>query len=75
MRGVFLDLESLDRGTQVQIWVRRAKTDVEFIYVGLGCRTADEGSRPIKINWRLYDAIPPEQYIALGGGSEESEGR
>ena len=62
-------LRALDDGRQVHVWLRRVKTDVEFVYAGMACVVEDEGEKPIRITWRLYDALPSEVYLGLGGRS------
>jgi hypothetical protein len=60
-------LRALDNGLQIHLWLRRVKTDVEFVYAGMACAVDDEGEKPIRITWRLYDPLPGDVYLGLGG--------
>ena len=60
-------LGAMDNGTQVHIWLRKRKTDAEFVYAGMGHFVDDKDEKPIQITWRLYDALPQELYVSLRG--------
>ncbi len=52
-------LGSPHNGTEIHLWIRARKTDVEFTYCGIGVPAADSGDAPIAITWRLLDPLPP----------------
>jgi superfamily II DNA or RNA helicase/diadenosine tetraphosphate (Ap4A) HIT family hydrolase/HKD family nuclease len=59
-------LDALDTGTSVHLWVRRRKTDVAFIYLGLVVPTSHQGDRPMSVRFRLLTTVSYEVSRTIG---------
>ena len=53
-------LDALETGTQIHLWVRRRKTDVAFIYLGLILPLSHDGDRPMSVKFRLMTPLDRE---------------
>jgi hypothetical protein len=53
-------LEALETGTQIHLWVRRRKSDVAFVYLGLMLPLSHDGDRPMSVRFRLMTPIDRE---------------
>jgi hypothetical protein len=50
-------LDALETGTQIHLWIRRRKTDVAFVYLGLVVPVSHEGDRPMSVRFRLMTPV------------------
>ena len=60
-------LESMETGTNIEFWLRRAKRD-PFTYAGWAALVKAEDERPIHITWRFLDPLPDGVYESLASG-------
>jgi hypothetical protein len=67
-------LDALDTGTSVHLWVRRRKTDVAFIYLGLVVPTSHEGDRPMSVGFRVLTPVSRAVSRAIGITSRSGGG-
>jgi hypothetical protein len=60
-------LQSMDSGTDIEVWLRRTKRDA-FVYAGWAAFVKAESEKPIRITWRLLDPLPSGLYKVLTSG-------
>jgi superfamily II DNA or RNA helicase/diadenosine tetraphosphate (Ap4A) HIT family hydrolase len=50
-------LDALETGTEIHLWVRRRKSDVAFVYLGLVVPVQHTGSKPMSVTFRLLTPV------------------
>jgi hypothetical protein len=60
-------LDALETGTEIHLWVRRRRTDVAFIYLGLVVPLTQSGSQPMSVTFRLLTPVSSETWKQLHG--------
>jgi hypothetical protein len=58
-------IDALETGTRIHLWVRRRKTDVAFLYLGLILPLSHEGDRPMSVRFRLMTPVDGENWRLL----------
>jgi superfamily II DNA or RNA helicase/diadenosine tetraphosphate (Ap4A) HIT family hydrolase/HKD family nuclease len=53
-------LDALETGTQIHLWIRRRKSDVAFVYLGIVLPLSHDGDRPMSVRFRLMTPIDRE---------------
>src|SRR5437764_15095096 len=53
-------LSVLETGEQIHHWVRRRKSDVAFVYLGLVLPLSHDGDRPMSVRFRLMTPLDRE---------------
>jgi len=62
-------LEALDHGTFIHLWVRRRKTDVAFVYLGLVVPVSHQGSKPMSVRFRMLTPVEDQVLTQLTADS------
>jgi len=60
-------LESLESGTAIDLWARRKKSKVAFIYLGRVIPISHEGERPMSVTYRMLTPVEGEIWKRLHG--------